>query len=87
MKLALGAGVLAPAPLVPAATPVPEAPRLPASEETDLEIFEPCFPSGGFNGLDQINVAIPDGVTGAASVVVKTASGATSRGGVFITIQ
>lgn len=45
-------------------------------------------PSGGFAGLDQLNVRIPDGVTGAATVVVTTAGGATSRTtGVFITIQ
>ncbi len=44
-------------------------------------------PSGGFPGLDQINAVIPDGVTGQAAVVVATASGATSRGGVFITVQ
>lgn len=43
--------------------------------------------SGGFPGLDQVNVVVPDGVTGAASVVVTTADGRTSRGGVFITIQ
>jgi uncharacterized protein (TIGR03437 family) len=43
--------------------------------------------SGGFNGLEQINVAIPAGLSGAASVVVTTASGATSRGDVFITVQ
>ncbi|HYH86918.1 MAG TPA: hypothetical protein VEX60_15805 [Pyrinomonadaceae bacterium] len=43
--------------------------------------------SGGFPGLEQINAVIPDGVTGAASVVVTTASGAVSRGGVVITIQ
>jgi uncharacterized protein (TIGR03437 family) len=44
-------------------------------------------PSGDFPGLDQLNVAIPDGVSGAAPVVVTTASGATGRTGVFITIQ
>ncbi|MDQ3806082.1 MAG: hypothetical protein M3416_19910, partial [Acidobacteriota bacterium] len=44
-------------------------------------------PSGGFPGLDQINVVIPDGVRGAAPVVVTTADGKASRGGVFITIQ
>jgi uncharacterized protein (TIGR03437 family) len=44
-------------------------------------------PSGGLPGLDQINVVIPEGVSGPASVVVTTASGLTSRGGVFITVQ
>ncbi|MFL6256042.1 MAG: hypothetical protein ACJ74T_13610 [Pyrinomonadaceae bacterium] len=44
-------------------------------------------PSGGFNGLDQINAVIPDGVNGPAAVVVTTANGATSRSGVFITVQ
>jgi uncharacterized protein (TIGR03437 family) len=45
-------------------------------------------PSGGFPGLDQLNVRIPDGVTGAATVVVTAAGGATSRtNGVFITVQ
>jgi uncharacterized protein (TIGR03437 family) len=44
-------------------------------------------PSGGFPGLDQINVRIPDGVNGPASILVNTAGGATSRGGVFITVQ
>jgi uncharacterized protein (TIGR03437 family) len=44
-------------------------------------------PSGGFPGLDQLNVRIPDGVSGAAPVVVTTANGATSRAGVFITVQ
>jgi uncharacterized protein (TIGR03437 family) len=43
--------------------------------------------SGGFDGLDQINVSVPDGVTGAAPVVVTTASGAASRGDVFVTVQ
>src|SRR5947209_3659593 len=43
--------------------------------------------SGGFPGLEQINVAIPDGVNGPSPVIVKTASGATSRGGVLITVQ
>ena len=43
--------------------------------------------SGGFLGLEQINVAIPDGTSGPAPVVVTTASGATSRGSVFITVQ
>jgi uncharacterized protein (TIGR03437 family) len=44
-------------------------------------------PSGGFPGLDQLNVAIPDGVTGTASVLVNAANGAASRTGVFITVQ
>ncbi len=43
--------------------------------------------SGGFGGLDQINLVIPDGVKGAATVVVTTASGVTSRGDVVITIK
>lgn len=43
--------------------------------------------SGGFPGLDQINAVIPDGVTGASSVVVTTASGAVSRSSVIITVQ
>jgi uncharacterized protein (TIGR03437 family) len=43
--------------------------------------------SGGLPGLDQIDVVIPDGVTGAASIVVKTADGAAGRGDVFITVQ
>ncbi|MBV9924999.1 MAG: hypothetical protein JOZ96_08300 [Acidobacteria bacterium] len=44
-------------------------------------------PSGGFNGLDQVDVEIPSGVTGPAAVVVTTASGSTSHTGVFITVQ
>ena len=43
--------------------------------------------SGGFPGLDQLNFVIPDGVTGAAPVLVTTADGRTSRAGVFITVQ
>ncbi|MCA1594677.1 MAG: hypothetical protein LC754_19015 [Acidobacteria bacterium] len=43
--------------------------------------------SGGFPGLDQLNIAIPDGISGAATVIVTTASGATSRSDAFITIQ
>ncbi|HEV3471197.1 MAG TPA: hypothetical protein VG148_17870 [Pyrinomonadaceae bacterium] len=44
-------------------------------------------PSGGFPGLDQINLVIPDGVTGQAPVVITTRDGNPSRAGVFITIQ
>jgi uncharacterized protein (TIGR03437 family) len=44
-------------------------------------------PSGGFGGLDQIDVEIPAGVTGPAAVVVNTANGAASRAGVFVTVQ
>jgi uncharacterized protein (TIGR03437 family) len=43
--------------------------------------------SGGLPGLDQLDVVIPDGVTGAASVVVTTANGASSRNDAFITVQ
>jgi uncharacterized protein (TIGR03437 family) len=43
--------------------------------------------SGGLPGLDQLNVVIPEGVTGAAPVVVTAANGATSRAGVFVTVQ
>jgi uncharacterized protein (TIGR03437 family) len=44
--------------------------------------------AGGFNGLDQINVAIPDGLSsGAAQVVVRTADGKASRSDVVLTIQ
>lgn len=40
-----------------------------------------------FNGLDQINCAIPAGVSGTVSVVVTTANGATSRSDVVITLR
>jgi uncharacterized protein (TIGR03437 family) len=43
--------------------------------------------SGGFNGLDQINVQIPSGVTGTVPVIVTTASGATSRNDAVISIK
>ncbi|MDT4967923.1 MAG: hypothetical protein QOJ64_2660 [Acidobacteriota bacterium] len=50
-------------------------------------IVEYAGPSGGFNGLDQLNVRIPGGVTGQGPVVVRTASGATSRTDVVVSIK
>jgi uncharacterized protein (TIGR03437 family) len=50
-------------------------------------VVEYAGASGGFNGLDQINVRVPEGVTGAVTVVVKTASGATSRSDVVVSIK
>jgi uncharacterized protein (TIGR03437 family) len=44
-------------------------------------------PSGDLNGLDQINVRIPGGVVGPSVVVVTTASGATSRSDVVVSIK
>ena len=44
-------------------------------------------PSGGFDGLDQIDVELPPGVTGPAAVLVNTANGAASRTGVFVSVQ
>ena len=44
-------------------------------------------PSGGFPGLDQINVRLPAGVTGTVPVIITTASGALSRTDVVITIK
>jgi|GEM_PF-1219307 len=43
--------------------------------------------SGGFPGLDQINVALPEGLAGQAEVFVTTADGRTSRAGVFVTVR
>jgi uncharacterized protein (TIGR03437 family) len=43
--------------------------------------------AGGFNGLDQLNVQIPNGVTGTVPVVITTASGTTSRSDVVVTIK
>jgi len=43
--------------------------------------------AGSLNGLDQLNVQIPNGVTGTASVVITTASGATSRSDVVVSIK
>ena len=50
-------------------------------------VVEYAGPSGGFNGLDQINIRIPNGVSGAASVVITTASGATSRSETVVSIK
>jgi uncharacterized protein (TIGR03437 family) len=50
-------------------------------------VVEYAGPSGGFPGLDQINVRIPAGTSGAASVVVTTVGGATSRNGVVVNIN
>jgi uncharacterized protein (TIGR03437 family) len=43
--------------------------------------------SGGFNGLDQLNIRIPGGVTGAVPVIITTASGATSRSDVVVSVK
>ena len=51
-------------------------------------VIEYAGPSGGFPGLDQLNARIPEGTTsGPASVIVTTASGATSRTDVSVTIK
>ena len=50
-------------------------------------IVEYAGASGSFNGLDQINVRIPAGVSGSATVVVHTASGKASRSDVFVSIK
>jgi uncharacterized protein (TIGR03437 family) len=50
-------------------------------------VVEYAGASGGFNGLDQINVQIPTGVTGNVPIIVTTASGATSRSDAFISIK
>jgi uncharacterized protein (TIGR03437 family) len=44
-------------------------------------------PSGGFPGLDQINVRLPAGIVGTVPVVVTTASGAVSRTDTVVTIR
>jgi uncharacterized protein (TIGR03437 family) len=44
-------------------------------------------PSGDFNGLDQLNVRLPAGVTGTVPVIVTTASGAQSRADVTVSIK
>ncbi len=43
--------------------------------------------SGGFNGLDQINLRLPDGATGVVPIVVTAANGTTSRADVTIRIN
>jgi uncharacterized protein (TIGR03437 family) len=43
--------------------------------------------AGSLNGLDQLNVQVPNGVTGTVPVVITTASGATSRSDVVVTIK
>ncbi|HEV7857115.1 MAG TPA: IPT/TIG domain-containing protein [Pyrinomonadaceae bacterium] len=51
-------------------------------------VVEYSGPSGGFPGLDQLNARIPEGTTpGPATVIVTTASGATSRTDVSLTIK
>jgi uncharacterized protein (TIGR03437 family) len=50
-------------------------------------VVEYAGPSGGFNGLDQINVRLPQGVAGTVPVVVTTASGAMSRNDVVVSIK
>jgi uncharacterized protein (TIGR03437 family) len=51
-------------------------------------VVEYAGASGGFPGLEQLNVRVPDGTpAGTATVVVRTANGATSRSDVFITVQ
>ncbi|MDQ2920963.1 MAG: hypothetical protein M3R52_05045 [Acidobacteriota bacterium] len=44
-------------------------------------------PSPNFPGLDQINVEIPEGLSGRSTIVVTTASGLMSRNDVVVTIR
>jgi len=50
-------------------------------------VVEYAGPSGGFPGLDQINVRIPAGTSGTVPLVLTTASGAASRNGVTVNIN
>ncbi|HEX8708096.1 MAG TPA: hypothetical protein VF723_07640 [Pyrinomonadaceae bacterium] len=50
-------------------------------------VVEYAGPAGGFPGLDQINVRIPDGASGTLPVVVTTSSGAKSREDALVTIK
>jgi uncharacterized protein (TIGR03437 family) len=50
-------------------------------------VVEYAGEAGGFPGLDQLNVRLPDGASGAVSVVARTANGATSRSDVTLTIR
>ena len=50
-------------------------------------VIEYAGPAADFPGLDQLNLRLPDGVTGATAVVIHTANGATSRSDVTLTIQ
>jgi uncharacterized protein (TIGR03437 family) len=43
--------------------------------------------NGSFPGLDQLDVRIPDGTNGTVAVIIRTASGATSRTDVTLTIR
>jgi uncharacterized protein (TIGR03437 family) len=50
-------------------------------------VVEYAGPSGGFPGLDQLNVRLPAGLSGAQPVVVTTAGGTTGRNDVVVSIR
>ncbi len=51
-------------------------------------IVEYAGAAGGFPGLDQLNLRVPDGTTaGAAAVIIRAANGATSRSDVTVTFK
>jgi uncharacterized protein (TIGR03437 family) len=50
-------------------------------------VVEYAGPSGGFPGLDQINVRMPVGLSGAQPVTITTASGSASRNDVSVNIR